>query len=159
MVKELSTRNTSPANLMLLSEFQMVSKRLKKAHFQSPGNTTTTIQMCLATTKIWTSRKRQTTVRISIIALTLTCVMKIQKKWNKETKRNVNVSNHTDQQSLMIWVKLNSFSVSMYETANPDLAIHKVAVKLKTRKAYLRNTGNGRTNRATPPNIWASMCF
>ena len=47
----------------------------------------------------------------------------------------------------------------MYETAYPDLAIQKVAVKLKTRKAYLRNTGNGRTNRATPPNIWASMCF
>ena len=42
---------------------------------------------------------------------------------------------------------------------NPDFDIHKVAVKLKTRKAYLRNTGNGRTNRATPPNIWASMCF
>jgi len=40
-----------------------------------------------------------------------------------------------------------------------NLAVQKVAVKLKTRKAYLRNTGNGRTNRATPPNIWASMCF
>ena len=71
----------------------------------------------------------------------------------------MNVLNHNCQQSLTNRVKLNIFSVSMYETANPDLAIQKVAVKLKTRKAYLRNTGNGRTNRATPPNIWASMCF
>ena len=71
----------------------------------------------------------------------------------------MNVLNHNCQQSLTNRVKLNIFSVSMYETANPDFGIQNFAVKLETRKAYLRNTGNGRTNRATPPNIWASMCF
>ena len=36
MVKELSTRNTSPANLMLLSEFQSVSKTIEQSSFPIP---------------------------------------------------------------------------------------------------------------------------
>ena len=36
MAKELSTRNTSPANLMLSSEFQRVSKTIEQSSFPMP---------------------------------------------------------------------------------------------------------------------------
>ena len=60
-----SMRNTYPVSPMLSSECFCLFSIVKPIHihYELSGNTTTMIQVCLATTKIWTSKRQQTTVR------------------------------------------------------------------------------------------------
>ena len=58
-------RNTYPVSPMLSSECFCLFSTVTPIyiHYEISGNTTTMIQVCLATTKIWTSKRQQTTVR------------------------------------------------------------------------------------------------